>query len=161
MENSLPNQRKFERYETQAQIYFCFSYDINAFVKYSLLDKIKHKIISKKYLALGKNVSAQGLCFASHQQLTVGDMLSMEVFLPGTKQPIPMEGEVRWSKALLNNPKHPHRFDTGIKVVTVNGESVEATIHQDETYQLIWSVVLESVLGSYRIFTQTHKKQES
>ncbi len=145
-------KRRYERYDTALKIYFDFAYDIKTKVKFQLIDRKKAKTLSPKYSALSKNVSAEGLCFASRKKLQKGDYLNLEVYLPGAVTPVRMQGEVRWSLVMpaAADMTDPGAYQTGVLLMTVNGESVPETIHYDKEYRLHWSVVLESVLGSFK-----------
>lgn len=152
-------RRQHKRYETEAKIYFHINYDLKTKVTFQLFDKIKKIFSSKKHLAISKNVSPSGLGFFSDQKLAVGDMLSLEVYVPGIDTPIPMQGEVRWCTVNSDYTQMVKKlglgkYETGVRLLTVDGKSVAETVHYDETYQVEWSIVLESVLGSYRIKAQ-------
>ena len=147
--NSSKDQRRYERYDTEVKIYFYVTYDVRTKVRFQIIDK-KGKTSSPKYTALSRNVSAEGLCFTSDKKLAPGDYLHLEVLLPGGKESVPMEGNVRWCQ----KSKTPKKYDTGVKLSYVNGESVEKSIYHDQAYQVIWSIVLESILGNFRILEQ-------
>ena len=150
------DKRKYERYDTEIQIYFAVTYDIQTKVEFQVLDESKESL--KKYSAVSKNVSAEGLCFYSEKELKRGDRLYLEVYIPGSKKPIGMEGEVRWSQGMMT-AKKKKVFDTGVKLLVVNGESVAKSIYRDDKYQVIWSTVLECVLGNFRILQQKKRKK--
>ena len=61
--NQPPEKRKYERYDTELKLYFDRGFVVETKVKYQLLDKQNDKPISRKYAALSKNVSAEGLSF--------------------------------------------------------------------------------------------------
>ncbi len=154
-------KRKYERYDTRAKIYFQVKYDIATKVRFRVIDKIKNKALTKKYEALSKNVSAEGLCFSSVKQLNEGDVLYLEVYLPVPaekkvslpkrfKKPILMEGEVRWSES-LGKLKRQTLYDTGVKLITVDGQPVDESVYFDDMNRVVWSAVLESVFGKFRI----------
>lgn len=150
-------RRKYERYGTEAKVYFRVVYEVTTKVEFQILDKKKKdKSLSKKYLAISKNVSAEGICFTSDIKLEKKNILYLEVFLPGEKKPIIMEGQARWSHATSPEEEKKHKFDTGVKLISVNGKSVLASIHFDEANKVIWSIVLESVFGKFRKLA--HKK---
>ena len=154
-----PEKRKFERYDTELRIYFDRGFEVETKVKYQLLDKQKEKPISRKYAALSKNVSAQGLSFVSSQQLKPGDLLQIEVFLPTATQPVRMEGEVRWSNSVKSPKTQGPLFQTGVLLKTVNGQPVDKTLHFDKEYQVNWSNVLESVLGNFKDLAKKNIKK--
>ena len=154
MENPIQEKRQYQRYDTEIKVYFRVSFDIETIVKFMVIGKGKKKTRPKKYSALSKNVSVNGLCFNSDKKLNKGDILFLEVFLPKQKNPISMEGEVRWSQPSGKKG----RFDTGLRIATVDGKTVSDTIYTDETYHITWSAILESVFGNFRKFAQKQKK---
>ncbi len=143
-------RRKYERYDTEAKIYFHVNYDIKTKVKFQVLDKEIEKALSKKYSALSKNISAEGLRFSSDKKVKNGDSLYLELYLPKQKKPVCMTGEVRWSKAIPGETGKGHRFDTGVKLITISGEPVSSSIYYDKEHGVIWSAVLDSIFGSFR-----------
>ncbi len=143
------DKRKYPRYETEVKIYFYLSYDIRTKVEFRVLNNG----VSKKYKAHSRNISAEGLCFRSEKKLTKGDILCLEVYLPKQKNPIAMEGVVRWSDPIPSKSKRKI-FETGIRLTVVNGEDVVKSIYHDTDNKVVWSIVLESVLGNFRIFGQ-------
>ena len=151
-------KRKYDRYNTKVEIYFRVNFDMRTKVKYRLLDKKSHKPLDGNHLALSRNISAEGLCFSSNEKLKKGSDLYMEVYVPKRKQPIYMTGEVEWSRAARDPEKSKYKFDTGVKLLTVFGRKIEPTIHLDDKHQVVWSVVLESVLGSFRKIMQGKDK---
>src|SRR3989338_7467475 len=150
MDNSEKEVRKYDRLDTEVKIYFEVNYEIKTRVDFEVV-KAKAQDTGKKHSAISKNVSAEGICFASAVELKKDDCLRMEVFLPGGKTVIDMEGKVCWSRAVGESQQKPN-FDTGVKLMTVNGKSVLESIYFDKEHRVIWSVVLESVLGNFRKF---------
>lgn len=155
MEGAPQEKRKYERYATEVDVYFRVSFDIKTIVKFMVVGKDKRQEHHKKYLALSKNVSAEGLCFCAEKKLEKGDILRIEVYLPDQKNPIPMEGEVRWS---MPTADASGKFNTGVRIATVNNQSVVNSIHQDDETRIVWSAVLESVFGNFRKFAQKNLK---
>ena len=152
--NKNTERRKYERFDTEIKIYFRVTYDIQTVVKFQVIDKHKDQVSSRKYSALSKNVSVEGLAFVASKELQRGERLHLEVYLPGQKDPVEMNGEVRWSKVLPPGVKDRKKFETGVRLITVDGKSVAETIHYDEAYKIVWSAALESILGNFRIFMQ-------
>ena len=157
--NQPPEKRKYERYDTALKLYFDRSFEVETKVKYQLLDKQNDKPLSRKYAALSKNVSAEGLSFLASQQLTAGDYLHLEVYLPTATKPVHMEGEVRWSNPAAADKREGPMFQTGVLLTKVNGEAVDPTIHFDKQYQVSWSNVLESVLGNFKNLAKKNIKK--
>lgn len=147
-------RRRYARYDTEAKIYFSVTYDIKTRVKFQIVDQDKGEISPARYSALSKNVSAEGLCFTSAKKLTIGDILNIEVYMPGRNEPICMEGEVRWSSPDSVGQKQTGKFNSGIKLMTVDSFPVAESIYEDEANHVIWSVVLESIFSSFKNFAK-------
>jgi len=159
--NSAENKRGNLRYETQAKVYFQFAYDVETKVKFQLFDLKHKKSESKKYSGSGKNISVEGLGFTSPKQLHQGDTLDLEVYLPEDNHPIHMQGEVRWSEKKSSRRFFHSDFETGVKLISIEGKPVQNSIRFDQAYQVYWSDVLESVLGKYRILSQKRHNADS
>ena len=153
MPESPRDKRKYERYDTKVEIYFRVTYDVMTKVKFQIQNKTGQGS-SRKYAAISRNVSAEGLSFISKKQLSKGDKLYLQVYLPQGKDAVDMEAEVRWSNPVMSKKAQKKLFETGLRVLLVQGESVERSIYYDKAYQIIWSVLLESILGSFRIISQ-------
>lgn len=170
MDNPQKEKRQHPRFDAEAKIYFQAVYNIRTIVKYEVLNEVRPKSAPPplRHLAISKNVSAGGLCFTSGEKLEQGNRLCLEVYVPhphlsssnqsGKEEIcIPMEGEVRWSWASTTNKRGKKRYDTGVRLITVNGKSVAESIYFDEANKVFWSIVLESIFGSFRIFAQKNR----
>lgn len=151
-------KRKYERYDTQLKVYFDFAYDLKTKVKFKVLDK-KKETPSRKYSGLSRNVSAEGLCFACRRKLRKGDFLDLEIYLPGAAVPVRMKGEVRWSQCVSDEQTKEKVYQTGVLLRTVEDKPVAGTIHYDKEYHVHWSIVLESVLGSFKDLARQQSSQ--
>lgn len=149
-------RRKYFRYNTKVEICFRVNYDLKTKVKFQVIKQDKG-CLSKKHLALSKNVSVEGMCFSSNLKLKKGDNLYLEVYLPKQKNPVCMTAQVRWSKALLLKSEEKHKFDTGVRLMTVSGKPVSPSIRFDKKQQVVWSDVLDSIFGSFRKLMQKSK----
>jgi len=157
--NSTPFQekRKSPRYGTDLKIKFYVHYDIHTKIDFLILHRDKKGFFRRKYKALSKNISAEGLAFLSPKQLKAGDRLVLFVRVPASKKPIRMEGEVRWCQPTCQG----RDYDTGVQLISVEGQSVEKSLILDPIHKVTWSIVLESVFSSFKheIFhasTQAH-----
>jgi len=151
------DRRKYQRYETKVEIYFRVAYDVTTKVKFRIRDK-RGQVSARKYAATSKNVSAEGLSFISSKKLHKGDRLALEVYLPKSRDPIAMEGQVRWSEPIILKRGRKKVFETGLRISSVENQSVQKSIYYDKDYQITWSVVLEAVLGSFRIISERLKR---
>ncbi len=161
MPKSEKDKRKYARYDTDLKVFFQLNYDLATKVEFQIAAGPENKILSKKYLALSKNISAAGMCFISVYELKIGDILQLEVYLPQQENPIRMQGTVCWSRVLAPSGQSGEvQFDTGIELSTVNEQAVLQSVHFDPEYRVIWSEVLESVFGSFRIFMQKQRNNK-
>ncbi|MDP2654371.1 MAG: PilZ domain-containing protein [Candidatus Omnitrophota bacterium] len=144
------DRRRFERYETDLKIDFYVNFDIRTRIDYRIKASGKEQPSSAKYGALSKNISVEGLCFTCSSALQKEDVLLLEVFLPSATEPIAMEGVVKWVRPAPVAAGAAAEFETGVKVLTVNGEDVEGSVHLDKVHKVIWSIVLESVFGDFK-----------
>lgn len=151
------NRRTYERFDKQAKAFFYFHYDLNSKLDVQrVIEGTTDQI--EKYPATSRNVSAQGLCFRSLHQLNQGNHLQLDMYLTGDKEPIHLEGEVCWCQA-ANSVSPQGFFDTGIRLLSINGLPVAETIHYDQTYHLIWSNVLDIIFGDIRKMSQKAKRE--
>lgn len=143
--------RKYQRYDTEVKIHFYVPYDLKTKILFQFKKIQPDPELNKRFSGLTKNISAGGLCFVSEQKLEREDNILVDVYLPGVEAPIPMEGEVKWSKA----DDDGLQFFTGVEISKVSGKPVEQSIYFDQDHQVIWSSILDKVLGS---FASLHKK---
>ena len=148
-------RRKYDRYDTEMRILIEVTYDVRTKVKFQIIDK-KAKTQSPQYSAVSRDLSVEGVGLLTEKELKPGDLLYLEVYLPESHEPIRMEGEVRWSESIKEGEKN--KFAVGVLLSTVNGGTVAPTIYYDKSYHIVWSAVLEAVLGSFRLFAQKKNK---
>ncbi|MFA5088750.1 MAG: PilZ domain-containing protein [Candidatus Omnitrophota bacterium] len=140
-------KRRYKRYGAKEKVFFHILYEFKTRIIYQIIDRGQEKILSKKYSAVSKDISAEGLCFVSSQKLGVGDRVRMEVYIAGEGDPVVMDGEVRWCKRAPAEKGEEARFSTGLKLIIINKKPVEKTIYVDQVRQVVWSDVLETVVG--------------
>lgn len=155
MNTNNQERRRYKRFKTEAEIYFSVSYELETKVEYSVIEE-QAANRSKKYHAVSKNVSAQGVCFETEKQLIPGNHLLMEVYIPKSNDPVLMRGEVKWSSPILNNQ---NMYDCGVIVSKVNGLDLDKSIHFDNYYDVDWSILLESIFGNYSLISKDNKSQ--
>ena len=142
-------RRKYQRFDLETTIHFYASYELVTKVKFHVLGKSKGKCRIEESLGITRNISAEGMRFSSDKKLKERDNLFIEVFLPQSKKPIQMTAQVKWSKKIFSQLESEFKFDTGVKILSVRGKSVERSIHIDTKYKEPWSIVLDSVLGGF------------
>ena len=148
MKKDIQNKRKSQRFETEKKVFFQVAFDVKTRVDFQIMDKETGKLLSRRYSALSKDVSADGLSFCCGHKLNAGDLLSAEVEgVQGQKKIIRMEGEVKWSSVSADDPS---KFNTGLHLLSIEGKAVQKTFHLDENNEVVWSAVLESILGNFK-----------
>jgi len=159
-------RRKYKRYNTEVKVYFDFSFDLQTKVDYKIIDQKTKKAVTDKYSAVSRNISVEGLCIVSEKELSKWDQLFMELYLPGSSIPVPMEGFVRWcspnkpADEIKQNDEKAN-YLVGVQLSKVKGEPVQESIHYDEEYKVDWSNVLESVFGSYKLLMGGKYRKDS
>ncbi len=143
--------RRHQRYDTEVKIHFYVPYDLKTKVSFQLKKTQIDPAMNKRFFGITKNISAGGLCFVSEQRLERGDNILVDLYLPAVEKPITMEGEVKWSKA----DDDGLQFFTGVEISKVADKPVEQSIYFDQEHQVIWSSILDKVLGN---FATLHKK---
>lgn len=147
--------RKYQRFDSERKVFYDFAYDFESMVEVEPIHSDEGVIPQRfKYSGVTRNVSLEGLCFRADHELRRGDLLNLEVFIPGDDQPVHLLGEVRWTFLAEDEQKPESSFDTGVVLRTVEGKGVRETIHFDENYHVYWSDVLESILGRFRILQE-------
>ena len=148
--NDINSERRiYPRYDTELKVFFHKEYDIKTRVIFKVISSIRKNINAHRHSGLSKNISAEGLCFISHNKLTEGDLLNLILYPPTSTTPVKMEGEVRWFKEIPGNPGGKSLFLTGVKLLKVNSKSVNDSIHFDQKYNVIWSVVLDALFHDF------------
>ncbi len=150
-----PDLRKLPRYVTDVKVNFVLPFEIRAEVDFGMEQGGKEGHVHK-YVGFSRNISAQGLCFESNVEVPPGTALWLELHLPDTEKIIYMHGEVRWTQLVTVTPQTPKAFLTGVQIRIVDGIEVEQTVYFDQKYHVMWSELLEHVLGG---FAKAHKKK--
>lgn len=142
------NKRKYLRYETDAKVQFRIPYDFKAEVDFKISEEMMEGR-ERTYVGFSKDISVCGLSFKSPKHLESGDLLWLDLHLPKSDKMIFMQGEVCWCRSLESSAEDGPRFQAGIKIAKVDGLDVEGTVYFDKTYGVVWSELLERVLGGF------------
>ena len=88
--------------------------------RFELSLKAKYKIVdSGKDFEAGKtrNISAEGLCFESCEELATGTRVNLEVDLGDEKSPVCFVGEVKWSSEFKAPKSKERHFINGVRLI--------------------------------------------
>lgn len=82
---------------------------------------IKYSLLGKEAVLGGgnsKNISAGGICITVDEQVEVGDVMSLELNLPGDSRPIQAKGVVKW-RNFVGSQDRKSRWDVGIEFMDI------------------------------------------
>ena len=143
-----PEKRKYARYGSKMPIICRVIYDFKTQIKYQIVVDGQERILSEKYDGVSKDVSVEGFSFFSSQRLSKGDVIRIEVYVPTQKNPVHLDGEVRWSHPMAGFGMRD-QYETGVHVLKVNGKLVVDTVRFDKVRGMHWSEVLDAVLKHF------------
>lgn len=143
-------RRRHTRYDSEVKVVFYTSFNFEAKLDFRFKKPDEKDFSHAKYYGTTKNISAEGLCFMTNMELCKRDSLWMELFLPSQDKPVLIQGRVRWSRVQKPASSGEKQVETGITVLSVNGEEVQKTLVLDEVHKIYWSNLLECVLGEYK-----------
>lgn len=150
MKNISHERRISQRYDTELKVYYQVAYDVKTKVRFQVLDSGQEQVQHRKYSGISKNVSVNGLCFESKKKLKRGDHILLEIYVPNVSVPIHMRGEVRWAHTISGVSGIRIASRVGVELISVEGKSVYRTLHYDKKYDVIWSVVLDSLFSDFK-----------
>ncbi len=157
MVKEFDEKRVNPRYKADVDLQFLYAYDLEADLEYSHKEEGQKQ--TKKYLARSRNISSQGVSFVAAHEVKHGDELVVDIIMPGMSA-VSMQGCVRWCKQSENIREGDFNYVVGLEVTKVKGKPVLETVYYDQDYHVYWSLVLEAVLGGYRIYSQNKKSSE-
>ncbi len=159
MEDMGTNRRRYPRYDTEMEVYFKVRYDTHVRVEFQVVESHHEGSIAPKYFGLCNNVSAEGMLIVSKKRLVKGDILMLEVYDPIIKNPIKMEGQVRWCEKCPGPSKEHDVAYTGIQIMSVNGKPVVDSLYFDKKHMVVWSAVLESIFDTFAAIKSNPRKR--
>lgn len=148
MTQDADNKRKYPRYDTDVKVKFRVPYEFSAEVDFRITEEMIEGR-DRTYVGFSKNISVHGLSFESVKRLEIGDLLWMDLHLPKSDKVVFMQGEVCWCRPLESSEEGKPNFQTGVQIAKVDGLDVEQTVYLDKTYGVVWSELLERVLGGF------------
>ncbi|MFA6281979.1 MAG: PilZ domain-containing protein [Candidatus Omnitrophota bacterium] len=90
---------------------------LNADVKYSVV-----RINSSQDDISMKNISGAGICIVVYEDLGVGTVLSLQVYLPGNDAPVYTKGRVVWKSEFKISYGSKPSYDVGIGFLDIDDE---------------------------------------
>lgn len=89
-------------------------FELNVDARYTIVD---YEEVFKK--AVTRNISAEGLCFESGEELKHGMYAELEVDLKDGMPPICMVGEIKWSTQIKEKQYAQHKYINGVKLINI------------------------------------------
>ena len=103
--------------------------DKRKYVRLNLLADVSYKksqtAIAQK-ITIAKNIGIGGMCLIVYELVKVGDVLSLNIFLPNRKESIVTQGRVVWvSEFVVGDPETGRRLDAGIEFINLEKEDAD------------------------------------
>jgi len=77
--------------------------------------------------AVHKNISAGGLCIMILEEVKIGTLLNLEIFLPNEDRPIIAKGKVVWVEELtISSTENYVSYDCGVEFVDMSPQDIES-----------------------------------
>ncbi|MBL7084588.1 MAG: PilZ domain-containing protein [Candidatus Omnitrophica bacterium] len=93
---------------------------LNVNTKVNFMVKGEKDVSRENLSGLSKNISIEGICFTSKQQLKPGANLQLEIFFPSDPEPLLLRGEVKWCWPIeAPEGKDSVSFGIGVKLYTL------------------------------------------
>ncbi|MCQ9208341.1 MAG: PilZ domain-containing protein [Omnitrophica bacterium] len=90
--------------------------DLATKVNFRIKGKDKKETSLVPASAISNNISVEGICFRSEQQLPPGTKLELQVVLPSEKEPLILSGKVKWSHPTQGTGEDKGKFDVGVQL---------------------------------------------
>ncbi len=93
---------------------------LSADVKYSLI-----KLNSSQEAVSTKNISAVGICIVVYEDLRIGSILTLNIYLPDSDAPLSAKGRVIWKSEFKVGFGSKPRFDVGVEFLELDEKDKE------------------------------------
>jgi len=98
------------------------------FSRLALSVGINYKILGNEAgqedLGISKNISKEGICVMVNEQVEIGDILSLDINLPGGQGTIHTKGKVKW-RNFMGSQDQKSRWDVGCEFVDISDADKE------------------------------------
>lgn len=98
--------------------------DIRSRVNISIMETPEGERPVDRFQAIGENIGVEGIKLNTSEQLDTGMVLDLEIYMPGQKEPISLEGEVRWCNPAGTGEDGEKTYDVGVKFLDVDKNHV-------------------------------------
>jgi len=89
--------------------------------RFQLIVKADYKVISSKDVKPGRtrNISAEGICFESHENFNIGTRVNLKVDLGDQASPVSLVGGIRWVQEIKGAGTKEKIFINGVKLIDI------------------------------------------
>ncbi len=80
--------------------------------------KVRYKVLERSWVedkTLSRNITSEGIQLAVSEKLVKGNMLELEIYLPGEAKPISATGAVVWVREAPEDWRSD--FDAGVRII--------------------------------------------
>lgn len=90
--------------------------------RFQLKVNASYEIVSRKDIKLSKaiNISAEGVCFESHEKFNMGTQVNLKVNLADKSLPVNLVGEIRWSEEIEGLSLKEKMFINGVNLIDID-----------------------------------------
>jgi len=90
--------------------------------RFQLKVNASYKAVGSNEVKLSKtrNISAEGVCFESHEKFNTGAQVNLKVDLGDKLSPVNLVGEIRWSEEIKGPNLKEKMFINGVKLVDMD-----------------------------------------
>lgn len=90
--------------------------------RFQLKVNASYEAVSYKDIKLSKtrDISAEGVCFESHEKFNIGTQVNLKVDLADELSPVNLVGEIRWSEGIKDPNLKEKMFINGIKLIGID-----------------------------------------
>ena len=84
----------------------------------------KHATNEKRKLSLTRNISRGGVCFVGYEKVQDNDTIDLNVYLPGSAEPVKAIGKVVWVREFTIGENFQNkRYDVGVEFVEISDQN--------------------------------------
>ncbi|MFC1699239.1 PilZ domain-containing protein [Candidatus Omnitrophota bacterium] len=109
-------------------------FGLNTKINYLVRKEKAQPAATKKEASTSKNVSIEGVCFTSYQEMLTGTELDLEIFISNEEEPLLLRGQVKWSRPIGFKYGKP-AFEVGVQLAALDDSD------QNSYLRFIWNTM--------------------
>jgi len=96
--------------------------NVDVDVEYAILTTLSPEDKDSQSTTQTKNISAGGICIIVYEDLPVGSLLHLKIFLPDSFEAIEAKGKIVWKSEMFMSSDLRSRYEVGVEFVEINEE---------------------------------------